>query len=344
MEIKIAEESDCTRWNNYVEYHGQSCIYHRFEWANIFLKIYGHKPIYLLAEHKKNIISILPIIIVNSYLFGRVMISMPYFGFGGIIADNDEALSCLLKKATEIGRQCRAKYLELRQLGNGFNFLPQRPDKVLMMLDLAKTPEEQIRLLKPRLRNKVRNASKADFITQIGRDFKSFYYVYSQNMRHLGSPCHPQELFEAILETFPKNAFTINVFKSDAPVASAIALTHKGTIEIPCISSLREWNKDWANIKLYWSIIEYACNEGFNKFSFGRSSINSGTYNFKERWGAKAYELPYSYLSFTSNTKSYNCSPAGIGRKAAMNIWRKLPLSVTRYLGPKILHHLPSFF
>jgi serine/alanine adding enzyme len=342
METRVAEERDWMQWNDYVKHHSQGWIYHLFEWRKIFYTTYGHTPIYLLAEQKKNIVGVLPIIMIDSFIGRRVMVSMPYFGFGGIIADNVDVLSCLVESAKKIGKQYRAKNLELRQLGDSFTSLPRRIDKVLMSLDLATTPEEQMRGLKPKVRNEVRKANKSNLINKIGKDSKSFYRVYSENMRRLGVPCHSEELFSTILDTFPENTFTVNIFKGDVPVASAIALSFKGTIEIPCAASLRE-AKRWPNVMLYWSLIEYGCNRGFKRFSFGRSSIGSGTYQFKKGWGAKPIELPYCYVYL--NAKPNRSIIKGDNRMFSAwtigkNIWRKLPLSVTSYLGPRILRQL----
>lgn len=346
MEIRLAKESDCQRWNNFVKNHDRGWMYHLFEWGDIFSKIYGHKPIYLLAEQDRNIVGVFPIILIDSFLFGRVLVSMPYFCFGGMLSYSEKIDEGLLERASEIGMQYQAKYIEMRQVDAAKTSLPYRSNKTLMILDLAKTPEEQIGRFKPRLRNQVRNAikNKANFTIRLGRDFKPLFKVYSENMRYLGSPHHSEELFKAILDTFPKNSLTATVFKDEIPIASAIALMYKGIVEIPCVSSLRAWNKHLANIKLYWHLIEYACDEGFNKFSFGRSSIDSGTYIFKKRWGAIAHKLPYSYLCITSDSKT--CVDGqnrgnGIGRRVAIHIWRKMPLSLTRRIGPKVLRHLP---
>lgn len=340
----MAEPGDQTRWNAYVMNHSRSTMYHRFEWADIFSSVYKHKSLYLLAEQKGNIVGVLPLIMVNSLFFGRVIVSMPYFGNGGTIADNVEITTHLLEKAIELGEKYRVKHIELRQPGKSYISMPQRTDKVLMKLDLADTPEEQLKMLKPRLRNKVKRAMKVNFTSYPENTPESFFKVYSENMRYLGSPCHSEDLFRIILKTFKENSFVMTIYKGKTPVAGALALIHQDTIEIPCVSSLRNWNRYEANTYLYWSLIQFSINQGLSKFSFGRSPKGSGTHEFKRRWGAVPHELPYNYICINSNWEDYNNHHGehkGKSRSLATDLWAKLPLSMTRHLGPRILRQLP---
>ena len=91
---------------------------------------------------------------------------------------------------------------------------------------------------------------------------------------------------------------------------------------------------------LYSSVLEFACREGFQQFDFGRSSNDSGTYRFKEQWGARPVPLYWYYWS--SNGRSM----AEVSREnpmysTAIKIWSRLPLSLTRLIGPAIVRHIP---
>ena len=64
-------------------------MYHRAEWKNLIHKVFGHDSYYFYA-HQSNgeIVGILPLIRLKSALFGDFMVSMPYFNYGGAIANS----------------------------------------------------------------------------------------------------------------------------------------------------------------------------------------------------------------------------------------------------------------
>ena len=61
---------------------------------------------------------------------------------------------------------------------------------------------------------------------------------------------------------------------------------------VPWASSLREYFSLCPNNLLYWEMIRWGCKNGYQRFDFGRSSPDSGTYRFKKQWGAKEEAAP----------------------------------------------------
>jgi lipid II:glycine glycyltransferase (peptidoglycan interpeptide bridge formation enzyme) len=46
---------------------------------------------------------------------------------------------------------------------------------------------------------------------------------------------------------------------------------------------------------LYWEALKLAIATGDKLFDFGRCTIDSGTYRFKNQWGAQACQLHWDY-------------------------------------------------
>ena len=124
------------------------------------------------------------------------------------------------------------------------------------------------------------------------------------------------------------------------PVASGFLIGFKKRLEIPWASSLKEYNKLSPNMLLYWSVLKFAIENGYKQFDFGRSSIESGTYRFKEQWGAKPIQL-YWYYWLSNGGKLPELNPHNPKYQTAINIWKRLPLSVTKIIGPRIVKNLP---
>jgi hypothetical protein len=90
---------------------------------------------------------------------------------------------------------------------------------------------------------------------------------------------------------------------------------------------------------LYLRILEFACDNGYRVFDFGRSTRGEGTYKFKEQWGAAPAPLYWHYISLDGKPLDPESSGAERFEKAAL-YWRKLPLIVTKIIGPSIRKHI----
>jgi len=159
-------------------------------------------------------------------------------------------------------------------------------------------------------------------------------------MRDLGSPVLPKSFFRHILAKFPESTWIVTVVRGGKPVASGFLAGFKNRIEIPWASSLRTYNQLGTNMLLYWSCLSFACERGFTVFDFGRSTRGGGTYRFKEQWGAKPLPLYWHYWvrpgipvpDITNKNPKY---------RLAIDLWKRLPLPVTRVLGPRIVKNIP---
>jgi len=91
---------------------------------------------------------------------------------------------------------------------------------------------------------------------------------------------------------------------------------------------------------MYYDLMRSAGQEGLRGFDFGRSKKGSGSYAFKSRWGMTERELPYEVL-LVKRTSLPNFSPTNPKFELALKVWRRLPLAVTRFLGPRLIRLVP---
>ena len=65
-------------------------IYHRYEWRTLIAHVFGHRGVYFAAEGEGGALrGVLPMIRLRSALFGDFLVSMPYFNYGGVLAEDD---------------------------------------------------------------------------------------------------------------------------------------------------------------------------------------------------------------------------------------------------------------
>lgn len=344
MTIRLYTEADRDHWNAYVMGSEDASCYHLIEWKDVIEKTFGHKTYYLLSESNTGIINgILPIVNLKSFLFGNYGVSLPFFNYGGVCADNDGIHQELLIEAANIAQSHNMKHLELRHVQNSENGLPVKTSKVAMRLLLPEIADTLWKSFPSKLRSQVKRPTKEGMHTKLGKqeELNGFYSIFSVNMRDLGTPVYPKTFFQNILHAFPNTTWISTVYtKAHVPVASGFILGFKNTLEIPWASSLRDYNKYSPNTLLYWSILEFACHQGYKVFDFGRSTPDEGTYKFKEQWGAQPTQLYWNYWMRNGGSLP-ELNPRNPKYKLAIKLWQKLPVSLTKLIGPPIVKNLP---
>ena len=327
--------------NNYV--NENATIYHLTDWMILINKTFGHNGYYLyVTDEHGSICGVLPLIHMNSRLFGSFLVSIPYFNYGGIVADSIEIETMLLDKAIDLAKQLGVKHLELREGKTREQIKHVRTDKVNMILNLPDNIAEFEKSLGSKLRSQIKRSMREGFeVSQGGIDrLDDFYKVFSENMRDLGTPVYSKTFFKELLHTFPSQTSIIILKLSGVPVSAAFLLGGHKKLEIPWASSLRKYNKFSPNMLLYWSVLQFAINEEYKQFDFGRSTIDSGTYKFKKQWGAMPLQLYWNYW-LSKGVSMPKLNPDNPKYKLAINMWKKLPLVVANFIGPTIVKNLP---
>jgi hypothetical protein len=182
---------------------------------------------------------------------------------------------------------------------------------------------------------------KAGLQSSIGGQelLEDFYKVFCVNMRDLGSPVHTKKMMYNVIEQFPETARIIIIYQGDNPLACSVVVGYKNILENPWASALRKYGRLSANMLLYWTMLEYGCDNGYTCFDFGRSTPGEGTYRFKEQWGANSAPLNWHYLSSDGKALDGQASEKFLFQKVAQ-LWSKLPVFVTRIIGPGIRKYI----
>ena len=289
------------RWDEFVELHPESTMYHLSGWKQVLEKTFGLKSRCLTAvDHEQQITGILPLFLMKDILGRRFLVSNPFANFAGVCASDVVAQRRLLEAAWDMAKRENAQYVELRQLGQPLGEQPQlctRESFVTLMLSLTGSADGIWTNLSSRNRGKIRKAEKSGLSADFGLNYLAdFYRVFVRNIRDLGTPVYSAEFFQNIIEVFADRVNLLVLKMQDQVVSGMFLFQFKDVLSEPWVSSLREYNQFYVNNLLYWKAITYACGNGFAKFDFGRSTVASGTYDFKLQWGAKPVPLYYQYL------------------------------------------------
>jgi FemAB-related protein (PEP-CTERM system-associated) len=312
-------------------------------WLRVLAEALGHDAYCLEARAGAQTLGYLPLAYVRSLLFGRFLVSLPYLNYGGVLADSEYTARSLIERAVVLADALNVRYLELRSERTTVHpALSERPGyKAHLRLDLPSTPGLLWDRLSAKVRNQARKGQKNGLAVAWGKEelLDTFYAVFSHNMRDLGTPVYGRSLFAAVLRHFPDRAEICVVQADGQPVAAALLLHGWGVTEVPSASSLRAFNHTNANMLMYWHLLERAVERGQSVFDFGRSSPDSNTFRFKRQWGAVPFPAEWQYYVRSGTADDVRADNPGYRRM--VNLWKHLPLWLTRCLGPRIVRGIP---
>jgi len=313
---------DVAQYSNYVDKHSGRTAYHKHEIGDLIKTCTGQDCRFLLAINKSgDVCGVLPTTILSSAVFGTYMVSMPWFNYGGPLADSDDISNQLLHAASLLAEQSGCSHAEFRETSRRTDWLEQT-HKVSMTLKLPNSRDSFEKNLKSSIRAQSNKAIRAGCTVQFGHIelLNDFFSVFSHKMRSLGTPIHKKQFFRSLLSLLNNDACICAVKLNSRPVAVGFLVAHGNTQEIPWASSLRKFDSLGVNMLLYQSILGNAAESGFEFFDFGRSSTDSTTYRFKKQWGAQAQSPKY---------------------KLAIALWKRMPVWLVNYLGPALIRGLP---
>ena len=332
------------RLADYVARREQAPLSFHPAWPLVLAEGLGHIPCCLEATRGGQTTGLLPLCSVSGPIFGRFLVGLPYLNYGGVLADDEESARLLIDRAVQLAERLDVRYLELRHAGYIADHpaLGHRVDqKVHMRLALPATVEALWDGLSAKVRNQVRKGQKGDLEVVWGGEelLPEFHDVFSRNMRDLGTPSYGAGLFRAILRHFPDRAELCIVRSAGRASAGALLLHGWGITEVPSASSLREFNSTGANMLMYWHLLGRATGRRQSAFDFGRSSLDSGTYRFKAQWGAEPSPSAWQYQLRRGGLK--DARPDNPRYLRMIRLWKRLPLGLTRRVGPFIVRGIP---
>jgi FemAB-related protein (PEP-CTERM system-associated) len=338
-------EAPGTDWDPFVLGFPGSSIYHLSGWTEIAREVFGHRVLFVESRDPSgSLMGVLPVIQQRSWLLGNFATALAFFNYGGALAADPLVAQQLMNRASEAAEALGCRYLEFRDVQPRLCEWSRRTDKVTLRLELPDTAEALSKRLGSKLRSQVKRAEREGAQHRTGGVvlLDDFYAVFAENMRDVGTPVYPKRFFQAILERFEQYCRLVIIESQDEPWAAALLVFWRGCAEVPWASCRAKAKPLGMNMKLYWELLSQAIARGCESFDFGRSTVDSGTYRFKQQWGAEPVPL-YWYRWERHGSRQETSADEGRGKamQVATAIWQRLPLGIANAFGPLISGALP---
>lgn len=338
--IKEFTDNDSYQWNKFVDNQNDSTFYHLYEWKKIYEESYKLKTYYLGFYQSDKLVGILPSVVINRPFAKSFIVSLPFSNYAGLLIDHSFSRELILESLLTFLKSKNLSGFENRHICFNEN---NNSEEVTLKRKLPTTADILWKDLDAKVRNQIRKAQRSGLNLKWGiNQLDELYNIYSHNMLLLGTPVHSRLFLDCIFRSLKNNVDILTIRQNEKAIAAMLLVKFKKQLSDPMASSLKKYLPLNPNMLLYWGALEYGCKNGYEEFDFGRSNVNSGTYNFKLQWDAQSYNLSYDFYSFDSNErKSTIASYRGNQAKIFSNIWKKIPYFISLWIGPKLRKYIP---
>jgi FemAB-related protein (PEP-CTERM system-associated) len=337
--VRALDEPDRESWNAYVRAHADGTFFHLAQWRDVLARAFGHATHYLLAERGGAVCGVLPLAEVRSRLFGHALVSTPFCVYGGVVASDVEADDALTRAACDLARSLGVGHLEMRNRRRRHPAWPVKDLYVTFRRTISDDPERNLSAIPRKQRAVVRKAIKTGLTAELDDGVERHYALYSESLRNLGTPVFARRYLEILRESFGTDCEVLTVMHGVQPVASCLSFYFRDEVLPYYGGGTVAARGVGANDFMYWQIMERARDRGIRIFDYGRSKRGTGAFDFKRFWGFEPEPLYYEYFLVNSATVP-DLSPVNPRYERAIAAWRRLPLPITRLLGPPLAKYL----
>ena len=328
-------------WDQFVRSSPTGTVFHLSTWRHVVEEVFRLTPHYLLASEDGEIRGVLPLFEIHGLLSGHVLISVLYGVYGGLCATDPAARQALIEEARRLAIQRRVRHIELRHVCMPEPGLPTKSLYGAFARPLDPDPDVNLAAVPRKQRRMIRQGIKHGLETRRGWEhLPRFYEVFVANKRRLGSPPFPLRLFEAIRDHFGGEAQLLTIWHRQQLVAGVISLFYGDRVMPYYGAALPEAFNLAVNDFMYWELMREVCLAGYRVFDFGRSRQGSGSYEYKRHWGFEPQPLAYQYVLVNGHDLP-NLSPSNPRLRLFIETWKRLPLPVTKWVGPALTRWLP---
>ena len=340
LEIRHLDDARRGDWDAFVESCEEATFFHKSGWKNAIERSFGHTCHYLYAESQGIIRGVLPLVHVDSKLFGRALISNGFCVLGGPAALDQRARQALDDEALRLAERLSVDHLEYRLRA------PTHPDwacnsqlYVNFRKALAPEPEKNLQAIPRKQRAMVRKGIKLGLQSELDQDVERLHGIYAESVRNLGTPVFARKYFRNLKEVFGHDCEVLTVTHEGQPVASVMSFFFRDEVLPFYGGGIAAARPVAGNDFMYWEVMRRACERGMRVFDFGRSKNGTGSYAFKKHWGFEPEPLHYEY-KLIRGQKLPEINPTNPKFSLLIAAWRRLPLAVANAFGPLISRDL----
>jgi FemAB-related protein (PEP-CTERM system-associated) len=340
LRVRRATPGDAARWDAFVERCPEATFFHRAGWQEVLESVFRHRAHYLLAERDSEVVGVLPLAEVRSWLFGHALVSLPFCVYGGVAATDPAAVPALHAAARALADELGVDHLELRNRTAREPAWPRQDLYATFRREILPEVEANLLAIPRKQRAMVRKGIARGLASELDPTVDRFFALYADNVHRHGTPALPKRYFETLRRVFGRDVEVLTVLDpAGAPVSSVLSFHFRDEVLPYYAGDAVAARELAANDFKYWALMRRACERGVRVFDYGRSKRGTGSFDFKKNWGFAPEPLHYEFV-LRKGAAIPQHNPSNPKYRAMIALWRRLPIGVANALGPRIVRSL----
>ncbi len=331
--IKRLDTAAFPRWDNFVQSHPEATFFHLSGWKTVIEKAFRHRCYFLYSEQDGEITGVLPLVHVNSLLFGNNLSSTAFCVYGGIVANDADSYAALDAEACRLAAELQVDSLEMRNRQRQNSERPFKELYVTFRKQLDSDVEKNFLAIPRKQRAMVRKGIDAGLTSTIDSGVGRLHQAYSESVRNLGTPVFSKNYFQTLKDVFKDQCEVLSVEHNGQLIASVMNFYFRDEV-LPYYGGGTDLARELkGNDFMYWEVMRRAVEKGVKVFDYGRSKIGTGSYSFKKNWGFTPEPLFYEF-HLVKATAMPDINPLNPKYQLFIAAWKRLPLPISQFIGP----------
>ena len=344
MDCRLVDPLSEPRWNEWIQEFPAADIFHSAQWAQVLFESYRFPLHYVVLKEGTQILAIVPVAEVRSFLTGNRGVSLPFSDTCPPLLSGDprtpQKLSEFLR---DLGVRRGWNYVELRGSTGNLDGAVQAEEFFVHDLVLERSEADQFAKLKDSNRRSIRKARASGIEVKTFRtqeSIRTYYELHCLTRKRHGLPPQPFRFFDRIQRVLlePGTGFVQLAGHQGKWIAGAVFLQFQKRSTYKFGASNLAFQHLRPNNLLMWEAIEKLRSEGSGSLCFGRTDVDDeGLLQFKRSWGAVESSVSYWRLALGRHRVVQVARP---GRaSAAKVVLRRLPIPLLRLIGTLAYRH-----
>jgi len=361
LEVKQLININEWRWSKFIKMYKTAPFFLSIEWKRIIEKVFHFEPYYYYVVNEKNeIIAVAPFFLVQSFIFGNRLISLPFTDYGGFYFKNEitleeknSVLELLFKEIGTIVKKHKLNYVEIR--GERYDDFFKEDIKyfsntpyVTFRIDLTrpfatisnkfsrsiKRAISKNNLKGPKNRIKIIKCEEKKILNKV-------YDMYARDLRRFGSPPLSKLYLECQWDILKeKNMFEVFLaYYNNQIIGAKTFLIFEKQVYGELSVSDQRFTHMTPKTHLYYETLQWASDQNYNFYDFGRTRRQCGSYEHKRKWGGEEKNIDYSFLIYNKGADTA-LDASQVKFHWPQQIFKMLPLFCSKRIGPAIRRNL----
>jgi len=315
--IQELSEENAEAWDEFNNRCPEGTFFHNIKWKKALENALNVDPTYWIISRGRKIVGIVPSK-NRTLMFLKGLETLPHSEFNSILLDDNfnpqdlhEILTLFASKYSFLflntNKQEFLDYIEYDHylsdnVGNMVLNLQQKPPETIWKNFPAKNGQRKF----------IRRFDEKGFKiheTREQEDMKTFHRYYAENLIRINTDVLPLTFFQKLPEIFSANEMRVTLLSKENTYAGGL-LTFMHPASKTAYFQYLSLNRNLPNTYhptyfLFWEGLNWACDNGYEKISFGRQKMDlkNPRFRIKADFGAE-YRPIYSQIVLFSKTTS----------------------------------------